>query len=906
VLIARPGSLEIDKIGVVGVLWPSKLWPDDEPGAKVGGAAGLEEPLTDTERARHLKGAFDGRGADANLAKMAKLLEAQPSDEESLREFHALLKKVVGSRVSAGDEDPDDLLLSADPIELFRQLGTPAPTAAAPDEGGAASVDLGGGSFVDAGGGSPAEGGAAGLGDTFGTLWSGAREALRAATYWSMKARGGRVGEKGLGPLIGRWQAKVPDLRVHLVGHSFGARLVSFSLAGLPAPTATAPTPIRSLTLLQGAFSHFAFAPSLPHRPGAGALAGMQERVDGPIVVTHTLLDTALSQLYPTASLAAREDAAAVADRLFRWGAMGHDGAQSVGAASAPAGEAGTSYPLTRAGFLNLDCNQVITKGGPPSGAHSDLYHPEVAWAVASAAGFVATKSRLLVPNAVLAEAITDSTERARLNLPLSEAEPFWMVIELNLRHEEGLQGAVDALFAMHGEMLAGRPRPQEVTNTYFRSKLSVMEARMLVARDEKLVPKKRCIYRVWPDFPLQPLVDRSTPTVKADAAQRAYHALGQGITWAVIDSGIDQRHLHFTHDLKGRKEGRNCLDGPVAKLHRDFTVEKDPEPGSLDPGVDTVDTALIDRFGHGSHVAGIIAGGLPVTIEATRKLLVGDHDAGSQSGTRGVEPPRVVERTVDDHTLFAGVAPDCHLVSLKVLDDQGRGQSSNILRALRYVREVLNGAGKLPIVQGVNLSVGYEFDAKWFACGQSPMCVEVDRLVKSGVVVVVAAGNTGYGTQAASARATATGMALTINDPGNADLAITVGATHRDMPHTYGVSYFSSKGPTGDGRMKPDLVAPGERITSVASGARLDGLCTSLSLPITPEVIGYVDDSGTSMAAPFVSGAIAAFLSIRREFIGQPERVKQIFMDTATPLGRAPTFEGSGLVDLMRAIGSV
>ena len=59
----------------------------------------------------------------------------------------------------------------------------------------------------------------------------------------------------------------------------------------------------------------------------------------------------------------------------------------------------------------------------------------------------------------------------------------------------------------------------------------------------------------------------------------------------------------------------------------------------------------------------------------------------------------------------------------------------------------------------------------------------------------------------------------LTINDPGNAELAITVGSTHRDMPHIYGVSYFSSKGPTGDGRIKPDLVAPGEKIISCAVG---------------------------------------------------------------------------------------
>jgi len=66
------------------------------------------------------------------------------------------------------------------------------------------------------------------------------------------------------------------------------------------------------------------------------------------------------------------------------------------------------------------------------------------------------------------------------------------------------------------------------------------------------------------------------------------------------------------------------------------------------------------------------------------------------------------------------------------------------------------------------------------------------------------------------------------------------------------------------------------------------------------------VDDSGTSMAAPHVSGAIAAFLSIRREFIGKPVDVKRVFIESATPLGRERYFEGNGLLDLMRAIQSV
>jgi subtilisin family serine protease len=96
-------------------------------------------------------------------------------------------------------------------------------------------------------------------------------------------------------------------------------------------------------------------------------------------------------------------------------------------------------------------------------------------------------------------------------------------------------------------------------------------------------------------------------------------------------------------------------------------------------------------------------------------------------------------------------------------------------------VRTELNGQ-KLIRVHGVNLSLGYEFDPEWFACGQSPLCVAVNRLVRSGVVVVVAAGNTGYGTLKSVQRLTSTGFAMSINDPGNAELPITVGSTHRDI----------------------------------------------------------------------------------------------------------------------------
>ena len=116
-------------------------------------------------------------------------------------------------------------------------------------------------------------------------------------------------------------------------------------------------------------------------------------------------------------------------------------------------------------------------------------------------------------------------------------------------------------------------------------------------------------------------------------------------------------------------------------------------------------------------------------------------------------------------------------------------------------------------------------------------------------------------------------------------------------------MSYFSSKGPTGDGRRKPDLVAPGERITSCAAGGNLAAVAAG---PSDPSTAVYVEDSGTSMAAPHVSGAIAALLSVRREFLGRPDDVKEIVVKAATSLGRGPEFEGGGLLDLMRALQSV
>ena len=501
--------------------------------------------------------------------------------------------------------------------------------------------------------------------------------------------------------------------------------------------------------------------------------------------------------------------------------------------------------------------------------------------------------------NTVLSEALTDQSERQRLGLPRHNDVVFPIIVELNFRYHEGLVAASGRFSEIYDQKLGDRrPRPYAIDMSYRRCKITVDDALSLAETEQDLPFSRRSIYRIWPDFPIRALIDRSVRTVKADAAGRAYGAMGEGIVWAVIDSGIDATHPHFKlHDTLG---------GVATNLHRDFTME--PEDEERTPAEERIKKALTDDCGHGTHVAGVIAGGLPPWAEpVTGTPSLALRMAYSERASHDSRLDVLRDREFDEKNrgLLRGVAPLAKLVSLKVLDRDGGGSMTNVTRALKYIREEVNGDGKIMQVQGVNISVGYEFDARWYACGQSPLCVEVNKLVRSGVVVVVAAGNTGYGRQTAEERQTSTGLGMTINDPGNAEMAITVGATHRYMPHTYGVSYFSSKGPTGDGRIKPDLVAPGERITSCAAGEVLDDKLFA-NVPPGEVLAPYVDRSGTSMAAPHVSGAIAAFLSVREEFIDQPERIKQIFMDSATPLGRIEAFQGRGLIDLMRALQSL
>lgn len=387
-------------------------------------------------------------------------------------------------------------------------------------------------------------------------------------------------------------------------------------------------------------------------------------------------------------------------------------------------------------------------------------------------------------------------------------------------------------------------------------------------------------VHKIWLDQKIHRCVYESRRTVKADAAFASFAADGKDVVWAVADTGVDGRHPHF--------KTLDTLALPHGLIHKDFTdsylTEQDSQNG-----------ALSDQAGHGTHVAGIIAGmTCPKSIAADTPGAVEKIRIAFQvMNNRGLTDTEI--RGYGER--ISGLSPYCKILSLKVMKSKADGDLSSVLAAIGYIQRQ-NDNGRHIKIHGLNLSLGYTLNANWYAAGQSPLCAEVDRLVRCGVCVVAAAGNGGYGSVSVLGGTSEQAAHLgTISDPGNAALAITVGSTHRDMPHTYGISYFSGKGPTSDGRMKPDLVAPGERIVSCTP---LDDDC------VRNNIAPFCVDSGTSMAAPHVSGAIAAFLSVRAEFKGRPEDVKEIFIKATTDLKRRVEFQGGGLLDLMRALQSV
>jgi hypothetical protein len=348
----------LNSTAFVGVVWPSLLFPDDDP------VTAPSAPSTGLQLAAAIAPAMPAQ--QSQLDTIGQLLDDKPQDPDKLAEFHALTTGLVTTAPQGNEDAGESTLMTADPMTALSHAATMAPKSRS---------------------------NAQGVGDVFGRLWAGGRELLRTMSYYEMKNRAGVVGSQGLGPLLGALTGPGGAPRIHLIGHSFGARLVSYSLSGLPSGATGSASPVKSVSLVQGAFSHFTFASALPFDRGrSGALAAFVDRVDGPLVSTFTSADRAVGWWYPAASLLARQDAEGDEAVTFRWGAMGHDGYQNDPPAQAVTIAKGTPpYGFAAGRFYALDANTVIANKNQStfSGAHSDIQHPEVAWAIREAARIV-------------------------------------------------------------------------------------------------------------------------------------------------------------------------------------------------------------------------------------------------------------------------------------------------------------------------------------------------------------------------------------------------------------------------------------------------------------------------------------------------------------------------------------
>lgn len=370
-------DFEARTVAVVGVFWPSKKFAESDLIA--GGAAAFGDDLPADELIAQLDEMRIVAESDDDDATIDRLIQLVPilEDKKSARnEFGEKVRTLLGTDIAGDTELADEIpttmfMMSGD--QMLQELGIARDEeAAAGIDGGIASV----GGVGDAGG--DPMGGIAGLGSFFSGIRSGAANALNLITYYKMKARAGTVGRQGLAPVLREVKGEVPDIKIHLAGHSFGGRLVAATALGESSTAAV--LPVDSMTLLQAAFSHNGFA-----RDWDGSKDGYfrdvydENRVVGPTLVTHTPNDKANRIAYPLASRLARQVAAAFGDADDKYGAIGANGAQNTPeAVSGDLLSRDSAYDFEAGVVYNLEGSDYIDH-------HSDVAGREIANAIISA-----------------------------------------------------------------------------------------------------------------------------------------------------------------------------------------------------------------------------------------------------------------------------------------------------------------------------------------------------------------------------------------------------------------------------------------------------------------------------------------------------------------------------------------
>jgi serine protease AprX len=264
-----------------------------------------------------------------------------------------------------------------------------------------------------------------------------------------------------------------------------------------------------------------------------------------------------------------------------------------------------------------------------------------------------------------------------------------------------------------------------------------------------------------------------------------------------------------------------------------------------------------VDRFGHGTHVAGIMAGS-PAWLPDGRE--------------------------------FRGIAPGAHVISLRVLDETGTGRASSVIEAIDWAIENRVRYG----IRIINLSLGAPVLQPY---RDDPLCEAVERAVEVGILVVASAGNWGI---------TRDGRPIVggISSPSNHPAAISVGAIDtQDTPVRFDdtVAPYSSRGPTVyDLVAKPDLVAPGTAVLSAEpAGALLVGVNPEAHV-FGADDHGYFRLTGTSMSAALISGAAALLFELAPEIT--PAAVKAVLQMTSGPMAEGPFAAGGGSANVLAA----
>jgi hypothetical protein len=355
------------KFAVCGVLWPSKKFADKEliPSGAASAAASVTDKFLKA-RLDDLRGVFDHPKADELLAQARKLVPKLDQDAQARQQFADLLRQLP-NRTATHPDDASDRFFSLSGDEVMKRLSKPVVTVKPGAAGGAAS----------AGHATGTTGAAAGLGQLFSGAKAGADRLLNFLTYYQMKERAGAVGRNGVNALVRRIRAQAPNLKLHLIGHSFGGRLVTATTLG---PDGQPPVKVNTLTLLQAAFSHNGFGAKFDGKhDGFFRRVVASGQVTGPTLITCTKNDTAVGIAYPLASLLAGQNAAALGDANDQFGGIGRNGAQHTPEAiNGTLGAVGTSYQFQGGRLYNLNADTLIKD-------HSDICHKEVAYALLTA-----------------------------------------------------------------------------------------------------------------------------------------------------------------------------------------------------------------------------------------------------------------------------------------------------------------------------------------------------------------------------------------------------------------------------------------------------------------------------------------------------------------------------------------